>query len=157
MTAKHDEHPERAFIRQIIESRARDVPVNTNPLATSLGMYIVEAEAGRVVARYTADERFSQGNGFIQGGIISAMLDFGMVFAAFSKIPPAATIATVCQTTNYLSPARVGDFVVEASLEKVGRNMIYARATIADPDGKQVASAISPIAVIAQRAGYSGQ
>lgn len=154
--AKHNEHPEQTFIRRIIESGARDVPVDTNPLAQSFAMHIVEAESGRVQARYTVDERYSQGNGFIQGGIISAMLDFGMVFAAFSKIPVGATIATVCQTTNYLSPARVGEFLVDASLEKVGRNMIYARATISDTSGKQVASAISPIAVIAQRAGYTG-
>ena len=148
------EHPERAFIRQLIESGSQMVAVDTNPLAKSMRMHIVEAEAGHVVARFTLDERFSQGNGFIQGGIVSAMLDFGMVFTAFSQVPAEATIATVCQTTHYLSPARIGNFVVEATLEKVGRSMIHARATLADDAGKPIASASSPIAVIAQRAGY---
>jgi uncharacterized protein (TIGR00369 family) len=143
------EHPERALMRDIIARGLAEVPVTTNPLAVSVGMTIVEASEGRVLARFEVGEAFTQGNGVVQGGIVSALLDFGMAFAAFSCIPAGATIATVSQTTNYFRPGLAGIFVVEATLEKIGHTLINARATLSGADGKPVASATAPIAVIA--------
>ena len=102
------QHPERAFIRAVIAEGRRDVAAPTNPLAESLGMTIRAAADGRVTAGFVADSRFTQGNGVIQGGILATMLDFGMVFAAFSVIPADRTLATVSQTTSFLRPAAPG-------------------------------------------------
>lgn len=134
-------------MRDIVERQRVDVPVTTNPLAEAVGMTILAAAEGEVRARFSVDRRFTQGN-----GVVSALLDFGMAFAAFSAIPPGTTIATVSQTTSYLRAGLAGEFVVEAMLEKVGRTLIHARATLTQ-DGKAVASATAPIAVIPTRAG----
>ena len=144
-----NEHPERTFILDVIARQLREVSVMTNPLAILMQMRVVEAHPGAVVCRFTLDERFSQGNGVIQGGIVSAMLDFAMAFTAFSQVPAGASIATVTQTTNFLAPARIGDFVVSAVLDKAGRSMLHARAELADAAGKLLATANSPLAVIA--------
>lgn len=145
------EHPERSFIRQIVASGSSGIPVTTNPLAQALDMRIEAARDGYVQASYRVDHPFTQGNGYVQGGIVSAMLDFGMVFAAFTRVPRHATIATVSQTTNYFRAAERGTFLVEAALERVGRTLINARATLIGADSKVVANATAPIAVIAQR------
>ncbi|MBS1142850.1 MAG: thioesterase superfamily protein [Proteobacteria bacterium] len=145
------EHPERALVRRAIEQKLHDVPVATNPLAISLNMRILDAQDGRVRIGYRPPEGFTQGNGVVQGGIISAMLDFAMVFAAFSKVPVDATVATVSQTTNYFRPAFLGELVVEAELEKVGRTLINARASLFDMEKAVLASATAPIAVITPR------
>ncbi|MGE5386114.1 MAG: PaaI family thioesterase [Betaproteobacteria bacterium] len=145
------EHPERALMRDIITRGLTEVPVTTNPLAIAVGMTIVEASKGRVRARFSVGEAFTQGNGVVQGGIVSALLDFGMAFAAFSSIPAGATIATVAQTTNFFRAARAGTLIVEATLEKTGRTMINARATLTGPDGKTLATATAPIAVLAHQ------
>lgn len=143
------EHPERALVRRAIEQNLSDLPVTTNPLAIALNMRIVTASDGRVRIAYTLPENFTQGNGVVQGGIISAMLDFGMIFAALSMVPPEATVATVSQTTNYFRPVFLGEMFVEAELEKAGRTLINARAALFDQDKKLLASATAPIAVIA--------
>jgi len=142
------QHPERAFIRAVIAEGRRDVPVPTNPLAESLGMVIRTAEEGRVTAGFAADARFTQGNGVIQGGILATMLDFGMVFAAFSVIPADRTLATVAQTTSFLRPAAPGAFTVEAEVERAGRHVVHARAAIRDAAGQTVATATAPLAVV---------
>ncbi len=144
------EHPERAFICRVVERGERDVPVTTNPLAKALGMVIREASLGRVVAAFHAGDDWIQGNGVVQGGIVSAMLDFGMVFAVFSTIGSGTTIATLSQTTNYLRPAPAGDFTVEGAVERTGRTVAHARATLFDAAGRQVATAIAPFAVLAE-------
>jgi len=145
------EHPERVIVRRAIDEKLTALPVTTNPLAIALGMHILEARDGWVRLGFTVDERFTQGNGVIQGGIISGMLDFGMIFAAFSMVPPAATITTVSQTTNYFRAGMVGELTVEAELEKVGRTLINARARLFSADQKLLASATAPIAVIARK------
>ncbi|TXT31496.1 MAG: thioesterase superfamily protein [Rhodocyclaceae bacterium] len=145
------EHPERALVRRAIEQKLTDLPVTTNPLAVSLNMRIVEARDGRMRIGFCPPEAFTQGNGVVQGGIISAMLDFGMTFAAFSKAPVEASVATVSQTTNYFRPVFVGELIVEAELEKTGRTLINARASLYDAERLLLASATAPIAMIAAR------
>jgi uncharacterized protein (TIGR00369 family) len=153
MTAAVPEHPERALVRRAIDERLSDLPVTTNPLAIALNMRLLEAREGWIRVGFTVGEGFTQGNGVVQGGIVSGMLDFAMIFAAFSQVPPAATVATISQTTNYFRPARSGELMVEAELEKVGRTLINARASLRGPDQALLASATAPIAVIAQRPG----
>lgn len=143
------DHPERLLVRRVIDERLGDFPVATNPLAIALGMRLLEARDGYVKVGYSIGEGFTQGNGVVQGGIISAMLDFAMIFAAFSMTPVNSTLATVSQTTNYFRPARAGELVVEAELEKVGRSLVNARATLFDAGQKSIASATAPITVIA--------
>ena len=145
------EHPERALVRRAIEQKLTGLPVTTNPLAISLNMRILEARDGWVRIGFHPPEAFTQGNGVVQGGIISAMLDFGMIFAAFSMVPVDATVATVSQTTNYFRPVFLGEVIVEAELEKAGRTLINARASLFDADRTLLASATAPIAVIAAR------
>ncbi len=142
------EHPERSIVRRAIDEGLTELPITTNPLAVALGMRILEARDAYVKVDYTVPENFTQGNGAVQGGIVSAMLDFGMIFAAFSMVPAHATVTTVAQTTNFFRAARTGRLVVEAELEKVGRTLINARATLSNPDGVLLASASAPIAVI---------
>ncbi|MDE2440702.1 MAG: hypothetical protein KGP14_06735 [Betaproteobacteria bacterium] len=44
-------------------------------------------------------------------------------------------MATVSQTSNYFGPVPAGELFVEAELEKVGRTLINARATLRDGTG----------------------
>jgi len=71
-----------------------------------------------------------------------------MIFAAFTRTDTGHTLATVTQTTNFLRPALAGDFTVEAEVERAGRLLIHTRATLSAADGKPVATASSPIALI---------
>ena len=97
------EHPERALVRRAIEQKLTGLPVTTNPLAISLNMRIHEARDGWVRIAFNPPEGFTQGNGVVQGGIISAMLDFGMIFAAFSMVPVDATVADVSDSSKAAS------------------------------------------------------
>lgn len=144
------DHPERALVHQLLAASPCDVAVTTNPLAIALGMRLEECAPDRIRARFNVGESFTQGNGVVQGGILAAMLDFGMIFAAFTRLAPGHTLASVSQTTNYLRPAQAGSFRVAAELDRAGRRLIHAHATLCGPDGRPVATASAPIAVIPQ-------
>ena len=142
-----NEHPERILVRRAIDEQLKGLAVTTNPLAIALGMRIIEARDAHVKIGFTVDQRFTQGTGVVQGGIVSAMLDFAMIFAAFSAVPAHAVVATVSQTTHYFRATPVGQLIVDAELEKVGRTLINARATLFGTDQRALASATAVVIV----------
>lgn len=142
------DNPDRALLAAALAGDLRDVPVAANPIAQAWGMVLHRVREGEVSLGYTIDERFVQGAGAVQGGIVAGMLDFGLAFAALTRVGAGESVATVSLNVNFLRAARPGRFRVEAGLERMGRTMAFARAELFQEDGQCVASASSPIAVI---------
>ncbi len=147
------ENPDRVIVAEAIRWSLTDVPVHANPVAESMRTVLVSAERGRVRLRFDVDHRFTQGDGVIQGGILTAMLDFGMAFAALSVVGEGESVATVGINVNFLRVAAAGRFEVDAHLEKVGKRMVFARADLTRDDGELVASASAPLTILVPRAG----
>lgn len=143
------DNPDRFFIEQFIAGGWHDRPVPDSPLAQQLRMRLVHAERGSVEASFSVGESFTQGGGVIQGGIVAALLDFGLAFAALSVLEAGCTAATTALTVNYLRPAPHGDYRVQGQLEKHGRSLIYASARLFCSQGRLVATASSPMAIVA--------
>ena len=150
------ENPDRVIVAEAIRWSLTDVPVHANPVAESMRMILVSAERGRVRLRFDIDQRFTQGDGVIQGGIVTAMLDFGMAFAGLSVVDEGESVATVGINVNFLRVSAPGRFEVEARLEKVGRRMVFARAELMREDGEAVASASAPLTILTRRADPRG-
>ena len=143
------DHPEQALVHHLLLApESLPAAVTTNPLAQAFAMRIEECRSEHVRARFRIGLEFTQGNTVVQGGIQAAMLDFGMIFAAFTRTDSGHTLATIALTTHYLRPALAGDFVVEADVDRAGRSLIHAHATLFAADGKPVATASAAIAVI---------
>ena len=66
---------------------------------------------------------FTQQNGFVHAGIITAGLDNACGIAAFTLMPAGCDILTVEFKTNLLAPARGERFVFRAIVVKPGRTL----------------------------------
>ncbi len=102
------------------------------PLGASLKGVILQMdpEAGAATVSFDPGEQFLQGGGAIQGGIVTAMLDYAMALAAFSRLPAGKSFGTVSITTHFLKPARTGLHIARASLDRMGGSMIFASGTL---------------------------
>jgi hypothetical protein len=76
-------------VQQLLATPGVPAPIDTNLMAKTLGAVLQAAapEGGSLEVRFTPDECFVQGAGVLQGGMVSAMLDFAMVFAGFGVTP----------------------------------------------------------------------
>jgi uncharacterized protein (TIGR00369 family) len=94
----------------------------------TLGISIARLEPGEVdlVMDYSTD--FTQQNGFVHAGIITAGLDSACGIAAFTLMPPGADILTVEFKTNLLAPARGERFIFRGRVIKPGRTLTYCEA-----------------------------
>ena len=107
------------------------------PAMGTLGISIVGLAPGAVELAMPHSAAFTQQNGFIHAGIITAGLDNACGVAAFSLMPREADILTVEFKTTLLAPARGGRFVFKAEVVKPGRTLTFCEArAFAEHEGK---------------------
>jgi uncharacterized protein (TIGR00369 family) len=102
----------------------------------TLGISIVRLEAGEVDLSMPYSLEWTQQNGFIHAGIITAGLDNACGIAAFTLMPSGSDILTVEFKTNLLAPARGERFSFRARVVKPGRTLTVCEArAFAQADG----------------------
>ena len=107
------------------------------PAMRTLGIVIVRLGPGEVELAMLHSQAFTQQNGFVHAGIITAGLDNACGVAAFTLMPHEADILTVEFKTTLLAPARGERFVFKAEVIKPGRTLTFCEAkAFAEHDGK---------------------
>jgi uncharacterized protein (TIGR00369 family) len=94
----------------------------------TLGISIARLEAGEVDLSMSYSPEFTQQNGLVHAGIITAGLDNACGIAAFTLMPPECDILTVEFKTNLLAPAKGDRFVFRAHVVKPGRTLTVCEA-----------------------------
>lgn len=72
----------------------------------TLGITLSRIEPGKLELRMPYDAKFSQQNGFLHGGVISAGLNTACGLASYTLMPAHADILTVEFKINLLAPAK---------------------------------------------------
>ena len=107
------------------------------PVMRTLGIVIVRLATCEVELSMLHSPAFTQQNGFVHAGIVTAGLDNACGVAAFTLMPPEADILTVEFKTTLLAPARGERFVFKAEVVKPGRTLTFCEArAFAEHDGK---------------------
>src|SRR5258705_10472196 len=93
------------------------------PSSTLLGWHLIDARPreGWVRIGFDGKPAFCNPAGFIQGGILSAMLDDTMGPAVFVMTEGKLYTATITKTVNILAPAQPGPLVGEDGVKQQGR------------------------------------
>ena len=102
----------------------------------TLGISIARIEPGEVDLSMAYSPDFTQQNGFVHAGIITAGLDNACGIAAFTLMPAGSDILTVEFKTNLLAPARGECFAFRATVVKPGRTLTFCEGrAYAEQDG----------------------
>ena len=102
----------------------------------TLGISIARLEPGDVELAMAYSPDFTQQNGFVHAGIITAGLDSACGIAAFTLMPVGSDILTVEFKTNLLAPARGQRFAFRATVVKPGRTLTICEGrAYAEHDG----------------------
>jgi uncharacterized protein (TIGR00369 family) len=120
----------------------------------TLGISIARMEPGEVDLSMAYSPDFTQQNGFVHAGIITAGLDNACGIAAFTLMPPGSDILTVEFKTNLLAPARGERFAFRATVVKPGRTLTVCEArAFAEQDGTEtlIATMTGTLMALARR------
>jgi uncharacterized protein (TIGR00369 family) len=104
---------------------------------TTLGIEILELQAGEVVLKMPYVPAYTQQHGFTHAGILTTALDSACGYAAFSLMPKEAAVLTVEFKTNLIAPARGEYFLFRASVVRPGRTITVCEARAFAVEGKE--------------------
>ena len=110
------------------------------PLATTLGIELVQAEKTRVVGRLAVREALTTGGHILHGGAYMTLADTLGAIGAVLNLPEGARTTTLESKTNFLGSARVGETITgEATPLHVGRRSSVWQTRIVNADGRLLA------------------
>lgn len=119
------------------EARVRRTFANQPALGT-MGITLAKVEPGALELRMLYDAKFSQQNGFLHGGVVSAALDTACGLASYTLMPAQADILTVEFKINLLAPAKGQTFRFVGTVVKPGRTLVVAEGrAFATEDGRE--------------------
>ena len=113
------------------------------PSSKLLGWHLLDArpEQGWIRIGFDGRREFCNPAGFIQGGILGAMLDDTMGPAVFVMTEGRLYTATITMTVNFLAPAKVGRIVGEATVTQLGKTVAFVEGRLTAEDGTVLATA----------------
>lgn len=90
-----------------------------------LGWEVLDAEPGRVRARFRGRPEFYNPAGFVQGGFLAAMLDGVMGAAVVSSLDEGENITTLDMNVSYMRSIRDVAVVGEGRIVQRGGSVIF--------------------------------
>jgi uncharacterized protein (TIGR00369 family) len=151
---------DRDLVLELLRSGAAPVPLTGSPLARELAGEVLElsAHAGQAVLAFAPPARFAQGAGVLQGGIVTALLDFAMAFAAHAKLSTDERgFSTASLNVHFLRPAPPARYIARGRIVRSGRKLLFAEAALSGAAGELIATASAvlplsePLASIPER------
>jgi len=113
------------------------------PAAKLLGWRLLDARPaeGWLKVGFDGKKEFCNPAGFVQGGILSAMLDDTMGPAVLIMTEGKSYTTTVSLTVNFLASAKPGPITAEAKVTQLGKTIAFVEARLAAEDGTLLATA----------------
>jgi uncharacterized protein (TIGR00369 family) len=113
------------------------------PSSKLLGWHLLDArpEQGWIRIGFDGKPEFCNPAGFIQGGILAAMLDDTMGPAVFIMTDGKLYTATITMTVNFLAPASPGPIVGEANVTQLGKTIAFVEGKVMAEGGAVLATA----------------
>ena len=99
----------------------------------------VDPGAGTIEIGFAADEGFANPQGFVQGGILAAMLDDTHGPALFAKLDGAQFPVTVDCAISFIRSAHFGQFTGRGRVVSCGKTIAFTEAELFDETGEMVA------------------
>ena len=142
-------NPDHMLMRAFMAGDGAPVAVETNGLFRALNSTLsgYDAAARAVTLRFEPDDLFRQGSGVVQGGAISAMLDFAMAFASMTVVELDHSVTTTAMNTSFYAAGRGRVYEAVGKVDKPGRRMVFTSATLTC-EGREIAAANSTLLVV---------
>jgi len=113
------------------------------PSAKLLGWTLraIDPDAGTIEIGFSADNRFTNPGGTVQGGFLAAMLDDTQGPALFGHTHGEAYAPTIDFNISFPKEARPGNFIAKGRVLRLGRTIAFTEAELFDEEGDMIARA----------------
>lgn len=110
---------------------------DANPFFSLMDIDVVSYGQGEANLIMPVRDDMKNGEGWLQGGLYTALADEAMALAVYTLLSENETIATISATTTFMKGVRNGLLDAEARVIKRGRSVIFAEASVRGEDTKE--------------------
>ena len=113
------------------------------PISRLLGWQLItlDAQAGTIEVAFVAGDDFANPSGFVQGGMIAAMLDDTLGPAVFAQAGGTLITTTIDLHLHYIRPVRIGRVTTTARVINIGARIAFVEGKLFDLEGRLCATA----------------
>lgn len=110
--------------------RIRKFGREANPFFVMMGIEVDTIEEGSAAISMKIRPDMLNGEDYLQGGIFTALADEAMVLAIYAVLDEGERIATISETTSFMTAAGRGELVAGGRVIKRGRRVIFAEGEV---------------------------
>jgi uncharacterized protein (TIGR00369 family) len=118
---------------------------------TTIGARMTKVAPGAVVIEVPYSADLTQQNGFMHGGIMTAIADSACGYAAYTLMPEGADVLAVEFKINLLAPAAGERFAAHGRVLRPGRTITVCAADVFAHDGESEKLIASMLATLIRR------
>lgn len=141
-------NPDKILLKKLLQGETVACHHAGNLLAEALNLKVINVEQQTILLHFSVGATFTQAHGMLQGGILTAMMDFGAAFLGVLQVAEQQSIVTTHLSTQFFRPAAQGEYFVSAKLDKAGAKMIFVSAQLYQQPEKPIAAATFSMAVV---------
>jgi uncharacterized protein (TIGR00369 family) len=98
----------------------------------TLGAKLESVDSGTVTISCGFDERLTQQQGLLHGGVLASLLDVACGYAALTMMPADREVLTVEFKINFLKPAKTDRVIAVGQVVQSGRTLTVCEGTVFD-------------------------
>ena len=110
--------------------RIRRMGREANPFFCLMGIEVESLGKGEAALRMTARQDMMNGEGWLQGGIFTALADEAMVLAIYTLLSSGESIATITESTTFIAGSREATLFAVGKVIKKGRRVAFAEGEV---------------------------
>lgn len=108
-----------------------------NPFFCLMGINPKTWGDGKASLEMKVRSDMTNGEGWLQGGMYTALVDEAMALAIYTLLDEGQTIATISCTTTFIRGVRAGEIIMaDASVIRRGRQVIFIEGRVTSADGE---------------------
>ena len=111
----------------------------TSPFLDLIGPVLSRRTADGLELALRIDERHVNARGFAHGGVLAALADVALGYAASSSQDPPARLITASLTIDFAGAVQAGEVVIaRVDVHRVGRRIAFANCYLSSDDRRVV-------------------
>lgn len=119
-----------------------------NPFFVMMGIEPVSFGDGAAVLSMEVRPDMLNGDGWLQGGIYTALADEAMALALITVLGEGERIATISEATSFLSGVQDGNVLASGRVIRKGRSVAFLEGDVTRSDGRLLARTTASFAVL---------
>jgi len=130
--------------------RLRTEGERANPFFLWTGVRVLSSDGGTGEIELPVRLELCNGEGWVQGGLYTALADEAIVLAIYQTLQEGETIATITESTSFLRGVNAGTLRAVGRVVKRGRRVIFGEGQVFDGEGKLCSITTASYAVSAR-------